>query len=113
VSSVFVIEPAPPKKDDKNDGKDAKGAVKGKAGEAVAAESAKPALPAFVAKRRVVKTGYAEGDRIEIRDGLADGERVITIGRNAVREGTEVQVLENATKSPDAMASVASTEKHS
>ena len=112
VSSVFVIEPAPPK-DEKKDGKDAKDAPKGKAGEAVAAETAKPALPAFVAKRRVVKTGYAEGDRIEIRDGLADGERVITIGRNAVREGTEVQVLDNATKSPDAMASVAKTETHS
>ncbi|HEU4665721.1 MAG TPA: efflux RND transporter periplasmic adaptor subunit [Dokdonella sp.] len=109
VSSVFVVEPAPPK-EDKKDGKEA---PKGKAGEAVAAETAKPAAPAFVAKRRVVKTGYAEGDRIEIRDGLADGERVITIGRNAVREGTEVQVLESASKSPDAMASVASTEKHS
>ncbi|TCO40262.1 efflux RND transporter periplasmic adaptor subunit [Dokdonella fugitiva] len=109
VSSVFVVEPAPPK-DEK---KDAKDAPKGKAGEAVAAETAKPASPAFVAKRRVVKTGYAEGDRIEIRDGLADGERVITIGRNAVREGTEVQVLDNATKSPDAMASLAKTEAHS
>ncbi|MGN6519917.1 MAG: efflux RND transporter periplasmic adaptor subunit [Dokdonella sp.] len=112
VSSVFVIEPAPPK-DEKKDGKDVPKGKAGKAGEAVAAETAKAALPAFVAKRRVVKTGYAEGDRIEIRDGLADGERVITIGRNAVREGTEVQVLDNATKSPDAMASVAKTETHS
>jgi len=68
--------------------------TKGKSGEAVAAENKKPAAPLFVAKRRVVKTGYSEGDRIEIRDGLADGERVITIGRNAVRDGTEVQVLD-------------------
>lgn len=88
-SSVFVIEPAPPKKADEKDKP-----VKGKSGEAVAAENAKPAAPLFVAKRRVVKTGYSEGDRIEIRDGLADGERVITIGRNAVRDGTEVQVLD-------------------
>ena len=109
-SSVFVIEAAPPKaaKDEKD-----KGAGKAKAGEAVAAEAGKPALPAFVAKRRVVKTGYAEGNRVEIRDGLADGDRVITIGRNAVREGTEVQVLESAPKSPDAMASLAKTENHS
>jgi membrane fusion protein (multidrug efflux system) len=110
-NSVYVIEPAPakPAKDDKDKAGDKS---KGKAGEAVAAEAAKPALPGFIAKRRVVKTGYAEGDRVEIRDGLADGDRVITIGRNAVREGTEVQVLENATKSPDAMAAVGATEKH-
>ena len=109
-SSVFVIEAAPPKtaKDDKEKGKD-----KAKAGQAVAAEAGKPAPPAFVAKRRIVKTGYAEGNRVEIRDGLADGDRVITIGRNAVREGTEVQVLESAPKSPDAMASLAKTENHS
>jgi len=87
-SAVFVIEPAPPKKVDDKD-KDAK---KGKAGEAVAAEK-KPEVPLFVAKRRVVKTGYSESDRVEVRDGLKDGERVITIGRNAVRDGTEVTVL--------------------
>ena len=28
-----------------------------------------------------------------MRDGLKDGERVITIGRNAVRDGTEVTVI--------------------
>ncbi len=86
-SSVFLIQPAP-----------AKPAVpsktKGKNGEAVAAELAKSTAPAFIAKRRTVKTGYADGDRIEIRDGLKDGDRVITIGRNAVRDGTEVQVLD-------------------
>jgi membrane fusion protein (multidrug efflux system) len=89
-SAVFVVEPAPPKKaDDKS--KD-KSPPKGKAGEAVAAEK-KPDAPLFVAKRRVVKTGYSESDRIEVRDGLKDGERVITIGRNAVRDGTEVTVI--------------------
>jgi membrane fusion protein (multidrug efflux system) len=55
--------------------------------------SASPARETMVAKRRLVKTGYSEGDRIEIRDGLKDGDRVITIGRNAVRDGTEVQVI--------------------
>jgi len=90
-SAVFVIEPAPAKKaDDKAKDKDAKS--KAKAGEAVAAEK-KPDVPLFVAKRRVVKTGYSESDRIEVRDGLKDGERVITIGRNAVRDGTEVTVI--------------------
>ncbi|MEO7433085.1 MAG: efflux RND transporter periplasmic adaptor subunit [Dokdonella sp.] len=87
-SSVFVIEPSPPKPA-------APVVGKGKSGEAVAAEHAKPATPTFIAKRRIVKTGYAEGDRVEIRDGVQDGERVITIGRNAVRDGTEVQVLDD------------------
>ncbi len=87
-SSVFVIEPAPAKPV-------APTTTKAKAGEAMAAERAKPATPTFIAKRRIVKTGYAEGDRIEIRDGIQDHERVITIGRNAVRDGTEVQVLDN------------------
>jgi membrane fusion protein (multidrug efflux system) len=104
-NSVFVIEPAPAKPVT-----DAKAAPKGKSGEAVAAETAKPVVPGFVAKRRVVKTGYAEGDRIEIRDGLADGDRVITIGRNAVREGTEVQVLESA-KTATAVAAVTPEKK--
>ncbi|HEY0230086.1 MAG TPA: efflux RND transporter periplasmic adaptor subunit [Dokdonella sp.] len=90
-SSVFTVELAPAKAAAVKEPTAA--APKGKSGEAVAAEQAKPALPAFVAKRRLVKTGYAEGDRVEIRDGLKDGERVITIGRNAVRDGTEVQVL--------------------
>ncbi|WP_417323384.1 efflux RND transporter periplasmic adaptor subunit [Dokdonella ginsengisoli] len=90
-SSVFIIEPAPPKpKSDKPEAK------KGKPGEAVASEQAKPEVPLFVAKRRIVKTGYVEGDRVEVRDGLKDGERVITIGRNAVRDGTEVHVLDEA-----------------
>ena len=88
-SAVFVIEPAPPKK---ADDKDAKAKDKGKPGEAVAAEK-KADVPLFVAKRRVVKTGYTESDRVEVRDGLKDGERVITIGRNAVRDGTEVTVI--------------------
>lgn len=89
-SAVFVVEPAPAKPA-KKDAKKAE--PKGKPGEAVAAE-AKPEQPLFVAKRRTVKVGYADGDRVEIRDGLASGERVITIGRNAVRDGTEVTLLQ-------------------
>lgn len=88
-SSVFVIEAAPAKPATPS-------AIKAKPGEAAAADRAKSAAPAFVARRRIVKTGYADGDRIEIRDGIQDGERVITIGRNAVRDGTEVQVLDAA-----------------
>lgn len=87
-TAVFVVERgAPPKP---------AAPVKGKPGEAVAAERKQPVAPVLVAKRRLVKIGYADGSRVEIRDGLKPGDRVITIGRNAVRDGTEVQVLENA-----------------
>jgi membrane fusion protein (multidrug efflux system) len=49
-----------------------------------------------VAKRTPVKIGYASGQSVEIREGLTDGDAVITVGRAAVRDGTKVQVLESA-----------------
>lgn len=57
-----------------------------------------------MAKRRIVKIGYVDGDRVEIRDGLKPGERVITLGRDAVRDGSEVQVLQSSTSSATASA---------
>ena len=47
-----------------------------------------------IAHRRAVVVGYSAGDRVEIREGLKVGDRVITIGRGAVRDGTQVQVVE-------------------
>lgn len=82
--AVYVVEPGkakPPKRD------------KPAAGDAVAAEKSVPKT-VDVAHRRVIATGYGEGDRIEVVKGLQPGERVITVGRNAVRDGTEVQVLD-------------------
>jgi len=68
-------------------------AKKLKPGDAVAAETGK--TPELIAKRRTVKVGYVDGDRIEIRSGLKAGERVATLGRDAVRDGSEVQILES------------------
>ncbi|MGH8213760.1 MAG: efflux RND transporter periplasmic adaptor subunit [Rhodanobacteraceae bacterium] len=85
-TAVFVIERGAPKPVKPKE-------VKPKPGDAVAAETGKSAQPELVAKRRVVKVGYVEGDRVEIRGGLKVGERVITLGRDAVRDGSEVQVL--------------------
>lgn len=84
-TAVFVVAQGPAKKT-------APPAVKPRAGDAMAAE-VKSAQPNLVAKRRTVKVGYVDGDRVEIRDGLQPGERVITLGRDAVRDGSEVQVL--------------------
>ncbi len=50
--------------------------------------------PAWVAKRRVIKVGYGDPNFVEVLDGLIEGDRVITLGRSAVRDGTAVQVLE-------------------
>lgn len=47
-----------------------------------------------VAHRHAVRVGYAAGDRIEILEGLADGDVVVTVGRAGVRDGARVQVLE-------------------
>jgi membrane fusion protein (multidrug efflux system) len=47
----------------------------------------------MVAHRKLVKIGYSDGDKVEIRGGINEGAQVITVGRNAVRDGTAVQVL--------------------
>ncbi len=57
-------------------------------------DAAKKAPPAWVAERRLVKVGYGDAAHVEILEGLGDGDRVITVGRSAVRDGTSVQVLE-------------------
>jgi membrane fusion protein (multidrug efflux system) len=82
-TSVFVVDKAPP-------------------APAPKAESGKPAPKApaaapsgFVAHRQLVKIGYSDGDKVEIISGLDAGARVITVGRNAVRDGTAVLVLDN------------------
>ena len=40
-----------------------------------------------------VKVGYADGEWLEIREGLKPGERVVTAGKVALRDGTAVQVI--------------------
>ncbi|HET9483062.1 MAG TPA: efflux RND transporter periplasmic adaptor subunit [Xanthomonadales bacterium] len=90
-TSVFVVEidttpPPAPKADEKP----------AKKGEAKAAGAKKPEGPRYVAKRRTIVAGYSTGNDVEVREGLADGDRVITVGRAAVRDGTRVQVLEDA-----------------
>jgi RND family efflux transporter MFP subunit len=40
-----------------------------------------------------VKLGYAEGQWVEIRDGLRPGDQVVTAGKVALRDGSRVQVI--------------------
>jgi membrane fusion protein (multidrug efflux system) len=97
-TAVFVVETAPVKApadtDKSKDGDKSKAAAKdaGKDAKAIVATT-----PGLVAHRKLVKIGYSDGDKVEIRSGLDAGTRVITVGRNAVRDGTAVQVLDSST----------------
>ena len=45
------------------------------------------------AARVAVKLGYYDGEWVEVRAGLKPGDRVVTAGKIALREGTDVQVI--------------------
>lgn len=49
-----------------------------------------------LARRTPVQLGYTTGEFAEIRAGLKDGDRVVTAGKVAIRDGTEVQVIDTA-----------------
>jgi membrane fusion protein (multidrug efflux system) len=84
-TAVFVVDKAPPPKEDDKKA-DVKANAKPDAKAAVAVDR-------FVAHRKLVKIGYGDGDNVEIRSGIDEGAQVITVGRNAVRDGTSVQKL--------------------
>jgi len=53
-----------------------------------------------------VTLGYAEGPWVEIREGLAPGDLVVTAGKVALRDGTAVQVIGAKTETQVAKAAV-------
>ena len=87
-TAVFVVDKAPPAAPAKDE----------KKVEAKPDAKATVAVDKFIAHRKLVKVGYSEGDKVEIRGGIDDGAQVITVGRNAVRDGTSVQVLNSTSK---------------
>jgi membrane fusion protein (multidrug efflux system) len=48
------------------------------------------------AKRTPVRLGYTSGEIAEITSGVKEGDLVVTAGKVAIRDGTEVQVIESA-----------------
>lgn len=48
------------------------------------------------AKKRVITTGQAQGNAIEVLSGLTQGEQIITEGARRVREGQKIEILEKA-----------------
>ena len=57
-----------------------------------------------LARRTPVQLGYTTGEFAEIRAGLKDGDRVVTAGKVAIRDGTEVQVIDAAGVAAKAVA---------
>lgn len=101
-TAVFVVEKTAPVDATKN----ATAKPDAKSDNKTDTKTATTALPpdTLVAHRRLVKIGYSDGDHVEIRGGVDEGARVITVGRNAVRDGTAVQVIGDAPAKPQALA---------
>lgn len=97
-AAVFVLEPAPAQAVDVKEVTATPGVfakwfgAKNKAPVELDKDS-KP-VPTFVAKRREVKLGYTSGVDAEIVSGLKDGDRVVTVGKAALRDGGKVQIVE-------------------
>lgn len=47
-----------------------------------------------VALQRPVTTGYSSRDRIEIREGLTEGDRVVLSGQTALRDSARVEIVQ-------------------
>lgn len=45
------------------------------------------------ASRREVELGFRQGDLVEIRRGIEDGEQIIVVGQDGLSDGTPLQVL--------------------
>lgn len=56
------------------------------------------------AHRRSVRTGYVENGRVEILEGLADGETFVLVGQSGLKEGSKVTVV-NADETGESAAS--------
>lgn len=46
------------------------------------------------AVRSVVKLGYTDGEWVEVREGLREGDPVVVAGKAALRDGSAVQVID-------------------
>lgn len=69
-----------------------------------AGEAAVFAVREGKAVRVPVQVGYLSGELAEIREGLAEGENVVTAGKVTLRDGTKVEVLNAAGAAPEAAA---------
>ncbi|HEU5399448.1 MAG TPA: efflux RND transporter periplasmic adaptor subunit [Gammaproteobacteria bacterium] len=68
-------------------------------------ESAVYVVDGGVAHRVPVSLGYADGDRIEITRGLKNGDNVVTLGQNSLKDGTKVAVVNASPQKATALRS--------
>ena len=60
------------------------------------------------AQRMTVELGYTNGELAEIRSGIKEGDQVVTAGKVAIRDGSDVQIITTAT-APSVVKAVAQT----
>ena len=48
------------------------------------------------AEKRVITTGKSQGNDVEVLSGIAPGEHIITEGARRIREGQEIEIIEQA-----------------
>ncbi|MEO6366063.1 MAG: efflux RND transporter periplasmic adaptor subunit [Luteimonas sp.] len=63
------------------------------------------------AVRVPVKLGFMDGEWAEVRDGVKQGEQVVTAGKVALRDGSAVQIIGQATAKKGVAAKGASSSK--
>ncbi|MDX1403340.1 MAG: efflux RND transporter periplasmic adaptor subunit [Woeseiaceae bacterium] len=66
---------------------------------AIIEEAGQPAVYVVagdIAERRPIRTGYAEGGRIEVLDGLSESEVFVVVGQTSLRNGSKVSIINPA-----------------
>lgn len=63
-----------------------------------------------VASRREIELGFAEGDFVEARSGIEEGDRVVVVGQDGLSDGTPIQVLQQGEAAPAPPARTAQSE---
>jgi RND family efflux transporter MFP subunit len=58
-------------------------------------ESAVFVVADSVARRRIVQTGYTNGNHVEITTGLSPGEMVVTTGKGSLKDSSRVELVSN------------------
>lgn len=49
----------------------------------------------YTAERRTVRTGYSGAEGVEITEGLGEGETVVTAGKNSLRDGAGIRIIDS------------------
>ena len=62
------------------------------------------------AQRVPVQLGYTNGELAEIRSGLKAGDQVVTAGKVAIRDGSDVEIIPSAAAGSQPAAKVAAVE---